>query len=257
MNSRTLTLFLLVLFAFTLLAAVPVSAVRTAEQSVSDSLTRGSRFTVTITGLPNTSYYIWLPRTSSMTGEPYDQPPIIADYLENVQKDPAGGPYTIGSYQYNNGNGQTIIDDVAPSTATMSNTNYYALARTNSEGQAFVEFKTTLETGLRSYSVKVENPDSVNSDNLQVEATVYSRKAPSMVVFSPDLTPEQTPTPITTPLIITVTATPPPPTTQTTSPIPTTTQKPLTPSPTTKAAGGSAPIICGILIAALCIGRKR
>jgi len=226
------------------------------EQSVSNSLTRGSRFTVTITGLPNTAYYVWLPGTFTMTGEQYDRPPVIAD-TANVVKDPDDGPYTIGSYQYNNGNGQTIIDDVAPSTATMSNTNYYALVRTNKEGQAFVEFKTTLETGLRSYSVKVENPDSADSDNLLVEVAVYSRKAPSMVVFSPDLTPGQTPTPTMTPLIVTVTATPPPPTTQTTIPVAATTRQSQTPAPTTKAAAGSAPIIWGLLIAVLCIGMKR
>ncbi len=33
-------------------------------------LTRGSRFTITVTGTPNTPYYVWLTRTSTMSGEP-------------------------------------------------------------------------------------------------------------------------------------------------------------------------------------------
>ena len=122
----TLKFMMIVIIACFLLAVIPVSAVKTAEQSVSDSLTRGSRFTVTITGLPNSSYYIWLPHTSSMTGEPRDQPPVIADNQMNVMEDPADGPWPIGSYQYNNGNGQTIRDDIPPSTPDMPNTRYYA-----------------------------------------------------------------------------------------------------------------------------------
>lgn len=248
MKSRFLPLALLVLLTVVILATIPAIAVKTAEQSVDDSLTRGSRFTVTITGLPNTSYYIWLPRTFTMTGEEYDQPPVIAGYLENVEKDPAGGPYLIGSYQYNNGNGRTILDDVAPATAAMSNTNYYALATTDNAGKAVVEFQTSLYTGLRSYSVKVENPVSVDRDNLQVEIAVYSRKAPSMVIITQEPTPE--PVVVTRVVTVLVTATPPP-ATQATGPLLTRTETPA-PLPTTRAATGFVPLVCAVLAAALC-----
>jgi hypothetical protein len=167
-----------------LLAVVPVSAVKTAEQSVGDSITRGSRFTVTIIGLPNSSYYLWIPHTSSMTGEPHDQPPVIADNQINVMEDPADGPWPIGSYQYNNGNGQTIRDDIPSSTPDMPNTQYYALVTTDNSGQATVEFHTSVNTGIRSYSVKVESPQSIDSDNLLVELQVYSRKAPAVIEIS-------------------------------------------------------------------------
>lgn len=179
MRETTVKFMMLVILTGLLLTGIPVSALKTAEQSVGDSLTRGGRFTVTITGLPNSSYYIWLPHTSSMSGDPRDQPPIIADYQTNVMEDPADGPWLIGSYQYNNGNGQTIRDDIPPSTPEMPNTRYYALVKTDNSGQATVEFLTSVNTGLRSYSVKVENPRSVDSNNLLVEIRVYSRKAPA------------------------------------------------------------------------------
>lgn len=181
MRERALKILMIVIVACFLLAVVPVSAVKTAEQSVGGSITRGSRFTVTITGLPNSSYYLWIPHTSSMTGEPRDQPPVIADNQMNVMEDPADGPWPIGSYQYNNGNGQTIRDDIPPSTTDMPNTRYYALVTTDNRGQATVEFHTSVNTGIRSYSVKVENPRSIDSDNLLVKLQVYSRKAPVVI----------------------------------------------------------------------------
>jgi hypothetical protein len=204
MKEMQLKFMMIVIIACFLLVVVPVSAVKNAEQSVSDSLTRGSRFTVTITGLPNSSYYVWLPNTFTMTGEPRDQPPFIADNQHNVMEDPEGGPYTIGSYQYNNGNGRTIREDVAASTPDMPNTQYYALVTTDTSGQATVEFRTSINTGLRSYSVKVENPRSVDSDTLLIDLHVYSRRAPAPIEIS------TTPQPVLTTVIPTTLESPPP-----------------------------------------------
>ena len=61
----------------------------------------------------------------------------------------------------------------------MPNTRYYALVTTDHSGQATVEFLTSVNTGLRSYSVKVENPGSIDSDTLRVQLQVYSRRAPA------------------------------------------------------------------------------
>ena len=217
MKATRIGCILLAVILCSLIIVIPVSAVKTAEASPSESLTRGGRFTATITGLPNTSYYVWLPRTFTMTGEPYDQPPVIADYTMNVEKDPAGGPYPIGSYQYNNGNGRTIRDDIAPSTPEMPNTQYYCLATTDSEGVAIVQFQTSIYTGLRSYSVKVENPQSVDRDNLLVQIQVFSRKPPvTQQTLTRVVTIIRTPKPTTVP-------TPPPETTMppTITPLPT------------------------------------
>jgi hypothetical protein len=253
MKEIPLKLIMIVFITCIILAVIPVSAVKTAEQSVGDSITRGSRFTVTITGLPNSSYYLWLPHTSSMTGEPRDQPPVIAGYQTNVMEDPADGPWPIGSYQYNNGGGLTIRDDIAPSTPEMPNTAYYALVTTDNRGQATVEFLTSVNTGLRSYSVKVENPRSVDSDNLLVDLQVYSRRAPAVIgIFttSQPITPTFPPTTIERPLTVTtlpvttvpVTTVPEP--VQTTLPAPATTKAALE-TVTVILAAGAAVLIAG------------
>jgi len=133
------------------------------------SLTRGSRFTITVTGTPNTPYYVWLTRTSTMSGEPGDQPPVLIANQANIVKDPVDGPYVIGSYQFNNGGGRTIKEDVAPSTASMSSTQYYALVTTDKDGRAIVAFQTSSNTATRTFSVKSENPQSVAKNTMLVQ----------------------------------------------------------------------------------------
>ena len=250
--TRSLVVLLLIIIA--LAGAVPVSAVKSVEQSFDDSLTRGSKFTVTITGKPNTSYYVWIPHTFSMTGEQYDQPPVLIDSTLGMSKDSEGGPYTIGSYQYYNGNGRTIQDDIAPSTATMSNTNYYGLVRTESDGQAVVEFTTSVYTGLRSYSVKVENPDSVDNDQLGVVITLQSRKVPMSIytVSTTRATRQTTRTIVTTP----PTTVPAP---QTTEEILLPTQLPAAPAPlpTTKANMGIMTGVCALAGVLLLAGTRQ
>jgi len=240
--------YIAVLFLACILSAViPVAAAQSTEQSVSGSLTRGSRFTVTITGLPNTPYYIWLKGTFTMTGEPYDQPPLITDNTMNVVKDPPGGPYTIGSYQYNNGGGRTIRDDVAASTPAIPNTNYYAQVTTDETGVAVVEFQTSAYTAIRSYSVKVENPRSPDSTNLQVEQKVFSRSAGLPMIITPTKTIE-TPTPAPSPI---PTLIPPPESPPATLPLPPPTTMPTPKSPLD---AGIVTIAAGICVVAL--GRK-
>ena len=79
-----------------------------------------------------------------MTGKPNDQPPVIVPFQSGIQQDPPEGPFTIGSYVINNSNGRTILDDIAPSTPELSDTNYYALVTTDTEGRAVVAFQTLL-----------------------------------------------------------------------------------------------------------------
>ena len=137
---------------YILFAGVPVSAADSGN-----TLTRGGSFSVIITGAPNTPYYFWVAHTFTMSGEPGDQPPVVLANQANIQQDPEGGPYAIGSYAYNNGGGRTILDDIAPSTASMSNTNYYGLVTTDANGQAIVTFRTSANTASQSFSVKAEN----------------------------------------------------------------------------------------------------
>jgi hypothetical protein len=85
-------------------------------------------------------------------------------------------------YAFNNGNGRTIIDDVAPSTPGMSNTNYYALVTTDRDGRAVVAFQTSSGTATRTFSIKAENPQS--------SATVFiERGLPVRMPVTPTITP--------------------------------------------------------------------
>jgi hypothetical protein len=144
---------ILVLACCTIFLVIPIA-------SAEDTLTRGSGFTVTITGRPNTAYYVWVARTFSMSGEPGDQPPVILGGQTNVVQDPQGGPYVIGSYRYSNGNGRTILDDVAPSSATSFNTRYYAQVTTDIDGVAIVGFRTSSATADKKFSIIAQNPQS-------------------------------------------------------------------------------------------------
>jgi hypothetical protein len=163
--------------------ALPVYAANAPSlQSGTDVVTRGQRFTVTVTGRPNTPYYVWVARTFSMTGEYGDRPPVIVGSTENVAQDSLGGPYTIGSYAYRGGNGRTIIDDVAPSTADISNTRYYALVTTDAAGRTIVAFQTLPGTADKTFTIKVENPQYSDSGTQMLELGGTTRKP---VITSP------------------------------------------------------------------------
>jgi len=185
-------------------------------------LTRGSRFTITVTGTPNTPYYVWLTRTFTMSGEPGDQPPVIVESQENIEKDPPGGPYVIGSYRINNGGGRTILDDVAPSTPSMSCTEYYAQVTTDKNGRAIVAFQTSANTAMRTFSVKVENAQSVAKDNILVQRWDSGVKRETLVIDT-----------VATPTVLTTVPTPAPPSPPVTVPPLPATPLPLpSPSPT-------------------------
>ena len=186
-------IIVLILIAGFIFLVVPGSA---ADDPSDNALTRGSRFSVNITGSPSTPYYVWLTRTSSMTGKPGDQPPVIVAFQSGIQQDPPEGPYTIGSYVFSSGNGRTIRDDVAPSTPEMSNTRYYALVTTDTDGRAIVTFQTSAATATRTFSIKVENPSSPASDVL------VERGLPLRIPTVPLPTPRQiTPEPAAAPAV--------------------------------------------------------
>ena len=194
------------------------------DSSSGSSLTRGSRFTVTITGAPNTDYYVWLTRTFSLSGNPGDQPPVIAGGQNNVLQDPPDGPYTIGMYTFNGGNGRSIRDDVAPSTPDMPSTNYYALVTTDRDGRAVVAFQTSFSTATRTFSIKAENPQSSARVFLEREVPLRLPSTPAITpslplptlttIASPSTFPTTSPLPATTVMttVPTSASTPPQPT---------------------------------------------
>jgi hypothetical protein len=173
-----------------------------------NGLTRGSRFTITVTGAPNTPYYVWLARTFTMSGEPGNQPPVLLANQANIVKDPPEGPYVIGQYQIDNGGGRTIREDVAPSTSLVSSTQYYALVTTDEDGRAIVAFQTSSATALRTFPVKVENARSIGQDTILVQRGNLTVKPGSAVIGTAATLPARTPAPI--PVILPVTGVSPP-----------------------------------------------
>lgn len=242
--------FILVLSACCIcLLAAPVLGISTTS-GIGGTLIRGHQFTIDITGKPNTAYYIWLPGTWSLSGKAGDQPPIVVPNQGNVEQDPENGPYTIGSYRYYNGNGRTILDDVAPSSSLMPNTSYYALVTTDESGQAVVAFGTSMNTAMISYSVRVENPTSVNNETLLVQRgdTTVTGGAISIEAVATRPTKPVT----TTTTIATLTQSPVP-----TSPETTAATVPVTPSPTTRTVPVETLLVIIAVGTALCAARHR
>jgi len=204
LRHRILGSLILVMVCCAIVAMIPIA-------SAEDTLTRGSGFTITITGKPNTAYYVWVSRTFSMSGEPGDQPPDILGGQMNVVQDPSEGPYVIGLYQYNNGNGRTILDDVAPSSATSSNTRYYAQVTTDIDGVAIVGFRTSSATADKKFSIVAQNPQSpgetvyVTLGLPERRVSIMAETPPPAVTTAP-LLPLKTTVPEATPV-----ATPPAP----------------------------------------------
>lgn len=232
--------------AFILIAMLFVSFLIVPPASADDALTRGSRFTITVTGTPNTPYYVWLTNTFTMSGEPGDQPPVLLANQANIVKDPVGGPYVIGSYQYNNGAGRTIREDVAPTTASMSDTQYYALVTTDNEGRATVAFQTSPNTATRTFSVKVENSQSAAKDNIDVRRGDVAVKRGSVGFDIPATLPVRTTLP--TREIPLITEPPPPvPTTIIQLPSPSTSATTTHRVPSGIGAGIAAIVAAGVL----------
>jgi len=135
-----------------------------------DAVVLGTPFSVTVTGRPSTLYYIWLMGTGTMTGANGNRPPVITDCQDHVYQDtpslyplPAGLPVCspIGFYQYKNGNGWTIKDDVATDKGagapSYNGTRYYSAFITTTSGTRTVEFTTDSGTKAGKYTIRVEN----------------------------------------------------------------------------------------------------
>jgi PGF-CTERM protein len=125
-----------------------------------DSVVRGNPFAVTITGKPNSAYYLWVKGTGSMSGGLLDEPPSIVLSQDSVKMDPITGPWPIGKYVYQ-GSSKSIQDDV-PSFYGITDVNgtyYYALVTLSNSGTRTVGFQTTKDTKDKKYTIRAERPD--------------------------------------------------------------------------------------------------
>jgi trimeric autotransporter adhesin len=126
-----------------------------------DSVVRSKSFSVTVTGKPSTTYYMWVKGTSALTSGYDDQPPMININQEKVYFDndvnAVAGIHPIGDYQYENGAGASIYSDVAQGGINVFNkTRFYALINTTTSGTRTVEWVTNNWTKAQKYTIRVE-----------------------------------------------------------------------------------------------------
>jgi PGF-CTERM protein len=143
-----------------------------------DSVVRSKTFSVTVTGRPSMSYVLWVKGTSSMTGGNDDQPPMIVKNQVGVRTDvnpwpfPATYPAQTGLYQYENGGGFTVSQDVSRGTYTENGTRCYANVTLSTSGTRTIEFMTTNWTKAQKYTIRVEQKFGDNYKNDEVDVKV-------------------------------------------------------------------------------------
>jgi trimeric autotransporter adhesin len=157
---------------YTLKVVSPTVTVNLASDSVKieankDSVVRSKAFSVTITGRPNTVYHVWVKGTSTLTGGYDSQPPMVKASQDKIVQDYNSGSATVapyaanslsaGAYQYENGAGSTIWNDVTKAASTMYGTAVYCNATTSSTtATRTIEFTTTNWTKAQKYTIRVE-----------------------------------------------------------------------------------------------------
>jgi hypothetical protein len=129
-----------------------------------DTVVRRNPFSVTITGRPSTFYWVWVKGTGSMSGGVDDQPPYIPLNQAGVYLGTLYSNYTPQN------KGQNIS---VGHPSTPPGYNYWAMIKTNANGLRTVEFSTSNQTKLQTYTIRVENYSSgeYKSDevNMKVE----------------------------------------------------------------------------------------
>ena len=120
-----------------------------------DSVQLGDTFMVSITGAPSGEYYIWTKKTAPMSGMPEDQPPMIGENQKGLLSDPVTGPYTNGRYQFEEGEGKFIKQDV-PDDPDYHGTRCYGIVTLDNKGKGTVAFTTSKDTKPMKYIIRVE-----------------------------------------------------------------------------------------------------
>jgi len=124
-------------------------------ESDKERINQGDSIIITIIGLPEHQCYIWIKGTGNMAGTSGNQPPIFTPNQRGLKQDTAGGPYNIGSYQYNGGAGRSIRQDVAIDQAHKG-TRSYGLIALDSDGYRSIECTTSTDTKPGTYTIRVE-----------------------------------------------------------------------------------------------------
>ena len=139
-------------------------------ESNKETVVRSKPFSVTVTGKPLTTYWVWVKGTSSMDGTWDNQPPMVGQFQAAVYTDTANlnNNYPLGAYIGENFVNRVIMapanaagSDVALDPSIYNRTRYYALINTSSSGTRTVEFVTTNWTKAQTYTIRVERDSSM------------------------------------------------------------------------------------------------
>ncbi|WAC05473.1 MAG: DUF3821 domain-containing protein [Methanoregula sp.] len=137
-----------------------------------ESVVRSKPFSVTITGRPLTTYWVWVKGTSSMSGAFDNQPPMSGLFQTAVYNDTPNGQnnYPLGQYVGENFVNRVLCapanqpgSDVAADPTIYNRTRYYVLINTSSSGTRTVQFETTNWTKAQTYTIRVERDTSVGN----------------------------------------------------------------------------------------------
>ena len=125
-----------------------------------ETVIQGDAFSVTITGKPDSAYYLWVEDTSSLSGMVGDQPPSLLLSQDGVRMDPKGGPWPIGQYVFE-GSTKSIQQNVAQfyGRDNVWGVVYYASVTLDRNGNRTIGFSTTSKTKDQDYTIRVERPD--------------------------------------------------------------------------------------------------
>ena len=152
------------------------------------SVTQGEQFYAELWGTPKTPYYLWFFNTSIMDGTFGHQPPSISEAQTQMSHDPIPGPYTIGNYQYDGGNGDTIRNNIAIDSEYRG-TYYYGVIETDAFGYGKVEFHTDAGTEPKTYRLRAEFPrlmDEITYEESFAETEVMIKTTTESLTITPE-----------------------------------------------------------------------
>jgi PGF-CTERM protein len=138
-----------------------------------DTVTRSKAFSVTVTGKPATSYWVWVKGVTTMKGGQDGQAPMIAlnqlsvtnDTYPTLVSNPTTGPSLFVPEKYwvaaltpaNMYNTQyNISTNYNVPTDPFSGTRYWAKITTNDAGTRVIEWVTSNQTKAQKYTIRVE-----------------------------------------------------------------------------------------------------
>ena len=157
------------------------------------SVFTGTPFSVTVSGRPNASYYLWVNNTRSLDSSTGNRPPMISTGQEKVYMDnpvdASHGIHPIGDYLLENSNGTKIFQDVAQGSFARGNqynsTRYYARILTTRSGTRTVQFETDSGTHAQDYDIRAEQIFDGQYKRDDVTVTVRKSASPAFVSLTP------------------------------------------------------------------------